>query len=104
MSRLGELLDGCVGKTVLPVEFLRHRRRTLLGELAHGAPDELVLLQLKIHPEAKRSASATIQQDAPAGAADLGQVIAWTASSRPVPAMSMCAQGPSRRTPENGVA
>ena len=51
------------GKAVLPVELLRDRRHTLLGELAHGAADELVLFcELEVHPEAKRSASATIRR------------------------------------------
>ena len=46
----GELLDELVGKAVLAVELLGDGRHALLRELAHGAPDELVLVgELEVH-------------------------------------------------------
>ena len=58
-----QLLHELVGKAVLAVELLGDRRDALLGELANGAPDELVLVrELEVHLEASRSARAAIRR------------------------------------------
>jgi hypothetical protein len=47
---LGKLRHELVREAVLPVELLRKRRNAGLGELANGAPEELVLLrEIEVH-------------------------------------------------------
>ena len=58
-----ELLDELVGEAVLAVELLGDGRHALLRELAHGAPDELVLFcELEVHRDVRRSASDAIRR------------------------------------------
>src|SRR5207249_398634 len=57
---LGQLGDEVVRKPVLPVELRGDGRDLLLGELANGAADELVLgREIEVHAE-RREASSTI--------------------------------------------
>jgi len=47
---LGERLDDVIGKAVLAVELLRHRRDPLLGEVANRLPEQLVVVrELEVH-------------------------------------------------------
>ena len=59
---LGELRDELVREAVLAVELLGGRRDPLLGELANGGADELVLgREVEVHAE-RRVASSTISR------------------------------------------
>ena len=62
-AELGQLGHELVREAVLAVELLGDRRDLLLGELAHGAPDELVLLrEVVVGHQARESASSTISR------------------------------------------
>ena len=59
---LGQLRDQLVREAVLAVELLGGRRDPLLGELANGGADELVLgREVEVHSE-RRVASSTISR------------------------------------------
>ena len=49
---LAELLDDLVRERLRAVELLRDRRDLLLGEVAHRAPDQLVVVgEIEVHAE-----------------------------------------------------
>jgi hypothetical protein len=59
---LGHLHDELVREAMLAVELLRDRRDLFLGELAHGAADELVLgREVEVHA-VRRVASSTMRR------------------------------------------
>ena len=59
---LGQLGHQLVGEAVLAVELLRDRRDLLLGELADGVADELVLrLEVEVHAESLEASSTIIR-------------------------------------------
>ena len=74
-AELGELRDELVGEARLAVELLGDRRHARLGEVADGAPDELLLVgQLEVHES--ESAQLGDEPNAVAGAAGHVEVVA----------------------------